>query len=193
MADRARHHRPSRRPLTKTQTSLPWPCGRCLRIAHMPTEPTTTDMNETRIVLPMSSVRTVTYVPACSMRLSQLEGPLMLARLRTWAQTLRRDVHAIYLAARDPRVPWYAKALALAVAGYALSPIDLIPDFIPVLGYVDDLVIVPLGVWLVVTLVPAEIMVECRAKANAAASRPISRGGMVAIILLWMAGAFVLG
>ena len=90
-------------------------------------------------------------------------------------------------------MPWHVKLLALAVAGYALSPIDLIPDFIPVVGYLDDLVIVPLGVWLVITLVPAEIMVECRARANTAASRPISRGGMVAIILLWMAGAFVLG
>ena len=117
----------------------------------------------------------------------------MLSQIKGWARRLKRDSHAVYLAARDPRVPWHVKLLALAVAGYALSPIDLIPDFIPVVGYLDDLVIVPLGVWLVITLIPAEIMVECRAKANTAASRPISRGGMVAIILLWMAGAFVLG
>ena len=117
----------------------------------------------------------------------------MLLQIKGWARRLKRDSHAVYLAARDPRVPWHVKLLALAVAGYALSPIDLIPDFIPVVGYLDDLVIVPLGVWLVLTLVPSDIMVECRAKANAAASRPISRGGMAAIILLWMAGALVLG
>ena len=67
----------------------------------------------------------------------------MLQRLRDWARDIKRDVHALYLAARDPRVPWYAKAVALAVAAYALSPIDLIPDFIPVIGYLDDLIIVP--------------------------------------------------
>src|SRR5262249_2634369 len=76
----------------------------------------------------------------------------MLSALKIWAYALRRDVHAVYLAARDPRVPWYAKLLAMAVAGYALSPIDLIPDFIPVVGYLDDLIIVPLGIWLVVRL-----------------------------------------
>ena len=117
----------------------------------------------------------------------------MLSQIKGWARRLKRDSHAVYLAARDPRVPWHVKLLALAVAGYALSPIDLIPDFIPVVGYLDDLVIVPLGVWLVITLVPAEIMVECRAKANTAASRPISRGGMVAIILLWICGVLILG
>ena len=68
-------------------------------------------------------------------------------RMRQWARTLRRDVLALSLAARDPRVPWYAKAVAACVAVYALSPIDLIPDFIPILGYLDDLVIVPLGIW----------------------------------------------
>ena len=73
----------------------------------------------------------------------------MLSRIKGWARRLKRDSHAVYLAARDPRVPWHVKLLALAVAGYALSPIDLIPDFIPVVGYLDDLVIVPLGVWLV--------------------------------------------
>jgi uncharacterized membrane protein YkvA (DUF1232 family) len=77
----------------------------------------------------------------------------MLDGIKSWARGLKRDVHAIYLAARDPRVPWYAKILAMAVAGYALSPIDLIPDFISVLGYLDDLIIVPLGIWLVVSLI----------------------------------------
>ena len=70
----------------------------------------------------------------------------MIEQARQWARVVKRDAHAIYLAARDPRVPWYAKALALCVAGYALSPIDLIPDFVPVLGYLDDVIIVPLGI-----------------------------------------------
>ena len=117
----------------------------------------------------------------------------MLSRLKMWARTLRRDGHAIYLAARDPRVPWYVKLLAIVVAGYALSPIDLIPDFIPVVGYLDDLIIVPLGIWLVVLLVPEGIMAECRAKADQAALHPVSRTGMIAIIMLWLAGAVALG
>ena len=90
----------------------------------------------------------------------------MAGKLKDWARAIERDVHAIYLAARDPRVPWYAKALALCVAGYALSPIDLIPDFIPVIGYLDDLVIVPLGILAVDgQLIPPEIMAEHRAAA----------------------------
>src|SRR6202048_1994954 len=117
----------------------------------------------------------------------------MFSRMKTWARRLNRDGHAIYLASRDPRVPWYAKFLAIAVAGYALSPIDLIPDFIPVVGYLDDLIIVPLGIWLVVWLIPEEIMVEYRAIANEAAQRPTSRAGMVAIVLMWIAGALALG
>ena len=117
----------------------------------------------------------------------------MLSRIKSWASRLKRDGHAIYLASRDPRVPWYAKALAIAVAGYALSPIDLIPDFIPVIGYLDELILLPLGIWLVVALIPPEVMVECRARADAAGQRPISRTGMVAIILLWIAGALLLG
>jgi uncharacterized membrane protein YkvA (DUF1232 family) len=117
----------------------------------------------------------------------------MLSRIKPWARGLKRDAHAIYLASRDPRVPWYAKALAVAVAGYALSPIDLIPDFIPIIGYLDDLVILPLGIWLVVALIPREITVEYRAKADEAGRRPVSRAGMMAIILLWIAGALTLG
>jgi uncharacterized membrane protein YkvA (DUF1232 family) len=117
----------------------------------------------------------------------------VLSRIKTWAGALKRDSHAIYLASRDPRVPWYAKAFAIAVAGYALSPIDLIPDFIPVVGYLDELIILPLGIWLVVSLVPHDVMAECRAKADEAAQRPVSRAGMVAIILLWIAGPSTLG
>ncbi len=116
----------------------------------------------------------------------------MLSRIKAWARNLKRDSYALYLASRDPRVPWYAKALAVAIAAYALSPIDLIPDFIPVLGYLDDLIILPLGIWLAIALVPDEVMAECRARASAAARRPISRAGMVAIILLWVVGAIAL-
>jgi uncharacterized membrane protein YkvA (DUF1232 family) len=79
--------------------------------------------------------------------------------------------HAIYLAARDPRTPWYAKALAVAVAGYALSPLDLIPDFVPVLGYLDDLLIVPLGIVAVVRLIPPQVMAESRAAAALCSER----------------------
>ncbi|MDC0434643.1 YkvA family protein [bacterium] len=89
----------------------------------------------------------------------------MLARLKLWARKLKTDVVAIYIAGRDPRTPWHVKLVALVVAGYALSPIDLIPDFIPVLGYLDDLIIVPLGIMLVVKLMPEKLMAECRGKA----------------------------
>ena len=116
----------------------------------------------------------------------------MLSRLKIWARTLRRDAHAVYLASRDPRVPWHAKLLAVAVAGYALSPIDLIPDFIPVIGYLDDLIIVPLGIWLVVSLIPGDVMAECRARADAAGMRPASRAGMIAIIAVWIVVGLIL-
>jgi uncharacterized membrane protein YkvA (DUF1232 family) len=110
----------------------------------------------------------------------------MLARLGEWARLIKRDVVAIYLAAGDPRVPWHAKALAACVAGYALSPIDLIPDFIPVLGYLDDLLIVPLGVWLVLRMIPPQIMAEHRVTAAAATARPTSAAGAIAIIAIWL-------
>jgi uncharacterized membrane protein YkvA (DUF1232 family) len=117
----------------------------------------------------------------------------MLRHLTRWARGLIRDAHAVYLAAFDPQVPWYAKILAAAVAGYALSPIDLIPDFIPVLGYADDLLIVPLGIWLVVSLIPPEVMAECRARAAAAEQRPRSMAGAIAIVAIWMTAAALLG
>jgi uncharacterized membrane protein YkvA (DUF1232 family) len=88
--------------------------------------------------------------------------------------------------ARDPRVPWYAKALAITVAAYALSPIDLIPDFIPVLGYVDDLIIVPAGIVLVIRLIPPEIMAQHRDMAAAAEDRPVSRAAGVVILVIWL-------
>ena len=91
-----------------------------------------------------------------------------LCRAKTWARGIKRDVVALYFAARDPLVPWYAKAVAAAVAAYALSPIDLIPDFIPILGYLDELIVLPLGIMLAVTLIPPDIMAEHRASALAA-------------------------
>jgi uncharacterized membrane protein YkvA (DUF1232 family) len=117
----------------------------------------------------------------------------MARKLKDWARAIKRDVHAIYLAARDPRVPWYAKALALCVAGYALSPIDLIPDFVPVIGYLDDLVIVPLGILAVVKLIPPDIMAEHRATAATTSERPISRVAAVVIVLLWIGSMALVG
>ena len=111
----------------------------------------------------------------------------MFHRLSIWARAIRRDAHALYLAARDPRTPWYAKALALCVAGYALSPIDLIPDFVPVLGYLDDAVIVPLGILAAVRMIPHELMAEHRAAADLAARRPVSRAAAAAIAGIWAA------
>jgi uncharacterized membrane protein YkvA (DUF1232 family) len=116
----------------------------------------------------------------------------MLDRAKSWARALKRDVHAVWLAARHPRTPRGAKLLAVAVAAYALSPIDLIPDFIPVLGYLDDLVIVPLGILLVTRMVPGDVLAECRAAAEAAGRRPRSLLGAAAIVALWLAAAGLL-
>jgi uncharacterized membrane protein YkvA (DUF1232 family) len=110
----------------------------------------------------------------------------MFNRWKQWARTIKRDAHALYLAARDPRVPWYAKVLALAVAAYALSPIDLIPDFVPVLGYLDDLIIIPAGIALVLWLIPAPIMAEHRAMATAVQDRPVSRSAAAVIVTIWV-------
>lgn len=109
----------------------------------------------------------------------------MLVRWKEIVLTIKRDAHALYLAARDPRVPWHAKAVALAAAAYALSPIDLIPDFIPVLGLLDDLVIVPLGIAAAIRLIPPEIFSEHRARAAAAQSRPVSRIAAAVIVAIW--------
>ena len=107
--------------------------------------------------------------------------------LKAWAFALKRDAHAVWLAARDPRTPWYAKAVALCVAAYAFSPIDLIPDFVPVLGYLDDLILVPAGLWLALKLVPPEVLAEHRAAAEEAARRPVSKVAAGIVIVAWMA------
>ena len=115
-----------------------------------------------------------------------------LDRLRDWARRIAWDVVALWIAARDPRTPWPAKVVAAVVAAYALSPIDLIPDFIPVLGYLDDLVIVPLGILLAVRLVPPTLMAEFRAEAVRRMERPASRAGAAFVVLLWMTCAGLL-
>ena len=115
----------------------------------------------------------------------------LLDPLRRWARALKRDAIAVWLAARDARTPLPAKMLALAVAAYALSPIDLIPDFIPVLGLLDDLLIVPAGIWLVARMMPAGLMAELRAQA-AQTTRPASYAGAAVILMLWLGAAWLL-
>jgi len=99
----------------------------------------------------------------------------VLDRWEHWARTIRRDAHALYLAARHPRTPWYAKAFAFGIAAYALSPIDPIPDFIPVLGLLDELVLLSFAIVGVLKLIPADVMAESRAAAAAAGDQPVSR------------------
>jgi uncharacterized membrane protein YkvA (DUF1232 family) len=101
------------------------------------------------------------------------------------ATRLRIEAHAVWLVARDPRTPWTARLLCLAIAAYALSPLDLIPDFIPVLGLVDDALLIPAGLWLAGRLLPAGLMEEHRAAARAAAERPVSKGGMAIVVAIW--------
>lgn len=110
----------------------------------------------------------------------------IINRLKQWARGIKRDVIALWIAARDPRVPWYAKAVAGLVAAYALSPIDLIPDFIPVLGYLDDLLIVPAGIMLAVKLTPADLMEEFRRQAALREGRPLSKVAAIAVVLIWI-------
>ena len=114
----------------------------------------------------------------------------MLERLKSRARTLKREAYAIYLAAQDPRTPWYAKALVFFVVAHTFSPIDLIPDFIPILGYLDDLIITPGGLWLAVRLIPAEVMADSRAlAATHDVDRRIGRTGAVVIVAVWLAVA----
>jgi uncharacterized membrane protein YkvA (DUF1232 family) len=117
----------------------------------------------------------------------------VLEKLKAWATRIARDVAALGLAARDPRVPWHAKAAAGALVAYTLSPIDLIPDFIPLLGYLDELVIVPLGILLIVRLIPDDLMSEFRARADEAMRRPRSIAAAVAIVLIWISLAVLIG
>ena len=110
----------------------------------------------------------------------------MTGRLRQWARAVKRDVAVLALAARDPAVPLAAKLLAGAIAAYALSPIDLIPDFIPVLGLLDDLLLVPAGIWLALRLIPPEVLADLRERAEAQAQLPRSRVAAAVIVGLWV-------
>jgi uncharacterized membrane protein YkvA (DUF1232 family) len=118
----------------------------------------------------------------------------ILQRWKESARTIKREIYTLYLAYRDPRTPWYGKAFAALVVAYAFSPIDLIPDFIPVLGYLDDLVLLPIGVLIAVRMIPAEVMIDARAKAEEVqrAGKPINWVGAVIIGAIWIALA-VLG
>ncbi|MFC1941206.1 YkvA family protein [Chloroflexota bacterium] len=105
--------------------------------------------------------------------------------LQTWkerAKQLRREVYAVYLAYRDPRTPWYAKALIVVIVGYALSPIDLIPDFIPILGYVDDFILIPAGIYLALKMIPKEVMNECKEKATT--TRATGKLGWITAVII---------
>jgi uncharacterized membrane protein YkvA (DUF1232 family) len=117
----------------------------------------------------------------------------MFERVKTWARTLKRDGVAVYFAARHPDTPTLVRVLALFVAAYALSPIDLIPDFIPVLGYLDDLIIVPLGLLLVIRFTPPHVMEEARARANVTLSKPKTWWMAALFVALWLACAVAFG
>jgi uncharacterized membrane protein YkvA (DUF1232 family) len=107
---------------------------------------------------------------------------------RRWtesARRLEREAIVAYLACRHPRTPWHTKLVAGCVVAYAFSPIDLVPDFIPVLGYLDDAILIPLGVALVLRLLPADVVAECRAEASVRTAKPVSRIGALAVVVVW--------
>ncbi len=112
----------------------------------------------------------------------------LLVELKQRARYLKAETFALYLAARDPRTPWYAKLLVAGIVAYVFSPIDLIPDFVPVLGYVDDLILIPLGIALAIKLVPHSILVECRARAQQTTQnrKPVSRIAGAVIVVIWL-------
>lgn len=112
-----------------------------------------------------------------------------LERMKGWARSIKRDIATLWLAVRHPDVPWHAKAIAAATVAYALSPIDLIPDFVPVLGYLDDIVIVPLGIMLAVRLIPPATLAELRKQAETTGRLPRSRAGLAVIVLIWIFAA----
>ena len=117
-------------------------------------------------------------------------------RLMKWAKQVKRDGVTLWFAGKHPGTPWYAKALGVFVVAYALSPIDLIPDFIPVLGYLDDVLLLPGLIWLAIRLLPPEVLAHCRGQADAwmrtQGKKPSSRLGAAVIVLLWIAFSFAL-
>jgi uncharacterized membrane protein YkvA (DUF1232 family) len=112
----------------------------------------------------------------------------MIAKLKQRARHLKAETFALYLAARDPRTPWYAKLFVAGIVAYAFSPIDLIPDFVPVLGYLDDLILIPIGIALAIRLVPHQVLAECRVRAQETIrnGKPVSRVAGAVIIVIWL-------
>jgi uncharacterized membrane protein YkvA (DUF1232 family) len=112
----------------------------------------------------------------------------LIAKLKNYAAFIKKESYALTIAVRDPRVPWYARVLLGVLLAYAFSPIDLIPDFIPVLGYLDDLIIVPLGITLALRMIPAQVMIDARKQAEDSLQhgKPVSRVGAIIIILAWL-------
>ena len=118
-----------------------------------------------------------------------MTGFSAVTRPMHWARAIKKDVVALYLAGRDPRVPWYVKAAAVMIAAYALSPIDVIPDFIPVLGYLDEVILLPIAIALVIRMIPEPLMAEFREEAQRRSDRPTSRAAAAVFIALWIASA----
>jgi uncharacterized membrane protein YkvA (DUF1232 family) len=118
----------------------------------------------------------------------------MFDRLKQWARHLKKETYALYFAYRDPRVPWYAKLLVAFVVAHTFSPIDLIPDFIPILGYLDDLIITPLGLALALRLIPGEVMAEARVRAESSLveGKELGRVGLLIVISIWLAGLLLM-
>ncbi len=114
---------------------------------------------------------------------------LMSSKLRAWARRIKRDGTTLWFAGRHPRCPWYAKALGVFVVAYALSPIGLIPDFIPILGYIDDVLLLPALIWLTIKLLPADVLIESRNQADewmaSKSVKPTSKVGAVLIVSVW--------
>jgi uncharacterized membrane protein YkvA (DUF1232 family) len=111
----------------------------------------------------------------------------LLIELKRRARYLKTEIYALYLAARDPRTPWYAKLLVAGIVAYAFSPIDLIPDFVPILGYLDDLILLPMGIALAIKLVPDSVLAECRTQAQ----KPVSWAAGAVIVVIWLALAAI--
>ena len=118
----------------------------------------------------------------------------MLEKIRILVRRLKQDVRALYLAARHPGTPWYAKLFVVCVVAYAVSPVDLIPDFIPILGYIDDLVLLPAGIWIATQLIPAGVMQECRQRAEARSTIDPATGRIAAAVIIgiWLGIAAIL-
>lgn len=116
-------------------------------------------------------------------------------RLKAWAQALKRDVMTLWFALKHPQTPWYARLFAAIVTAYALSPVDLIPDFIPILGYLDDLILVPVGVWVLLRMVPELVLADSRAQAQTwfleQQRKPRSLIGLAIVLAVWTLAAWV--